>query len=380
MKAAIFYSKFFDHDGEQLHIGGIETYLINLGKLCNRMGIKPIIFQPAKIGFSRDFEEITVIGIPGARIHRIWKANKLFKKASEYFDQTKDIVIFGTDRLSVRYGSGRCVAIQHGIAWDQPNRLLFRGKVPEAGLAGKWRKLNARYQAIKSFERCPNRVCVDYNFLNWYRTYICHELSGNNWVIPNFAHIPDKGILSSSRKHDTTVKILFARRFIECRGTRIMAEAAEGLLKRHPTICFTFAGEGRDEAWLRSKFVGEPRVVFMKYLQEQVTDVHLQHHIAVVPSLASEGTSLSVAEAMACGCAVAATPIGGVTNMIIDGYNGKFCAPSSKELEDCLHELITNEDQRARIAARGYETAKNAFSKEKWETSWSQVIEEIAKM
>jgi len=114
-----------------------------------------------------------------------------------------------------------------------------------------------------------------------------------------------------------------------------------------------------------------------KYSHDQIVDIHLKHHIATVPSIASEGTSLSVAEAMACGCAVVATAIGGITNMIIDGYNGRLCMPTATELEKCIEELILDEDQRSRVAGNAYETAKNAFSLEKWETAWINVIQTL---
>ena len=45
-------------------------------------------------------------------------------------------------------------------------------------------------RAVRLFENCPNRVCVDHNFLNWYRTQAARRHWGRTWVIPNFAPIP----------------------------------------------------------------------------------------------------------------------------------------------------------------------------------------------
>lgn len=389
MKAAIFYSKYLDLDGKKQHIGGVETYLYNLANLCRKMDIKPIIFQFAHKDFERTVDGIRVVGVPASKKRGPFRRIGLFKLASRHFDIEKDVIIFGADRFSVRYGSNRCVSIQHGITWDLPNRYLpprtiwrggLTGKIWRDGFAGNWYKMGARRKAIRDYERCPNRVCVDYNFINWYRTFLYRELTGNNWVIPNFADIPDENIVKSAKRDASVLKILFARRFCDYRGTRIMAQAAKSLLKKHPHISFTFAGEGPDESWLRAQFAEESRTNITRYSHDQIVDIHLKHHIAVVPSIASEGTSLSVAEAMACGCAVAATAIGGITNMIIDGYNGRLCMPTTGELEKCIAELIVDGDQRRRIAGNAYETAKNAFSKEKWEKSWNRVIETIANM
>ncbi len=380
MKAAIIYSNYLDRNGQERRIGGIETYLFNLSDLCRKMDIEPTVFQNANKSFERIVDGIKIVGITTSSLKRgPLRRIDFFKQAARHFDTNKDMVIFGADRHSVRYGSDRCVSIQHGIAWDLPNRFLSPRTIWHNEWMGKLYKQRERWRAIRNYTRCPNRVCVDYNFLNWFRTFLPCELKGHNWVIPNFADIPDYARVTGTRKNTLELKILFARRFCDYRGTRIMTQAAKSLLKKYPHLLFTFAGEGPDESWIRDQFEGEPRVTITKYTHEQIIDVHLQHHIAVVPSLASEGTSLSVAEAMACGCAVASTAIGGITNMIIDGYNGRLCMPAAGDLEACIESLIVGDELRKQIVERAYETAKAAFSKERWEESWSQVIEVIAK-
>lgn len=156
-----------------------------------------------------------------------------------------------------------------------------------------------------------------------------------------------------------------------------MAEAARCLLERHKDVQFTFAGEGPDGEWLRTFFQDEPSVRFTTYTPDEVLDIHLQHDIAVVPSLASEGTSLSVAEAMGSGCAVVATAVGGITNMIIDGYNGLLCSPTARELTSRIDELLKDRTKRLRLGARAHETAEGAFSLSQWEQRWIKVIDEV---
>ena len=389
MKVAIIYSRYLDNNGQERHIGGIETYLYNLARLFGRMGIEPIIFQHARKGFKRTVDDIRIVGIPASGKRGPFHRIGFFRQAARHFETSKDIVVFGADRHSVRYDSDRCVSIQHGISWDLPNRCLsargiwrggLAGKIWRDGFAGKWYKIGLHRRAIRDYERCPNRVCVDYNFLNWYRTFLASEVTGHNWIIPNFSEIPDERVAKCARTDNSPLRILFARRFREARGTRLMGPVVDSLLRKHPSISFTFAGEGTDESWLKSRFAGEDRVIFLKYHRDETLDIHLKHHIAVVPSIASEGTSLSLAEAMACGCAVVATSVGGMTNMVIDGYNGKLCMPTAEEVERSIEEFIVDGDQRKRLGRVAYETAKSAFSREKWERSWSQVIETIAGM
>ncbi|WP_420491566.1 glycosyltransferase [Neobacillus drentensis] len=49
-------------------------------------------------------------------------------------------------------------------------------------------------------------------------------------------------------------------------------------------------------------------------------------------NLGSEGTSLSLLEAMAAKCAEIATNVGGMTNIILDNYNGLIINPDESEL------------------------------------------------
>ena len=53
MKAAILYNKFFDHDGEYQMIGGVETYILNLARVCRELNFETIIYQFS----NRPFEE-----------------------------------------------------------------------------------------------------------------------------------------------------------------------------------------------------------------------------------------------------------------------------------------------------------------------------------
>jgi len=130
--------------------------------------------------------------------------------------------------------------------------------------------------------------------------------------------------------------------FARYRGARLFGEAGLGILRRFPNTAVTFAGEGPEESWLRKQFAGNPRVTFTKYLPDEVLDIHLEHDIAVVPSIASEGTSLSVAEAMGAGCAVVATAVGGVTNMIINGHNGILAMPDAASVLNGLETVVSD--------------------------------------
>ena len=99
--------------------------------------------------------------------------------------------------------------------------------------------------------------------------------------------------------------------------------------------------------------------------------------IAVVPTVGSEGTSLSLLEAMASGCAVVCTNVGGMTNIVLDGYNGLMIYPEEEELYNALTCLIEDSSLRAKLQANAYNCVKDAFSLHRWKDAWKKVIDNV---
>jgi len=378
MKIVMVYTRFMDPVGKDRSVGGIQTYLFNLGQMCVKYHHEPIIYQASSRYFREQIGPISVVGVPTINLNTRKGKNQLVQAAISGIDLKRDLLIFGSDGYATDIGSNRCISIQHGIEWDLPSKYSHSRSRLRRILGDSIYQLIRRRRAINAYLQCPNRVCVDYNFHNWLRTYLIDDLPGRNWVILNAANIASEEAFSTRVKHNNSVRILFARRFHRYRGTQIMAEAARKLLVKYQNIQFTFAGEGPDESWLKEFFRNEDRIQFIKFDPEQSLYIHLQHDIAVVPSLASEGSSLSVSEAMGAGCAVVATAVGGITNMIMNGYNGFLCMPTASDLQKQLEILINDDEGRFRMGARAYDTAKEALSLDRWQKSWAQVINEVA--
>lgn len=85
--------------------------------------------------------------------------------------------------------------------------------------------------------------------------------------------------------------------------------------------------------------------------------------VFVLPSL-SEALSNSLMEAMACGCAVAASRVGGNPELIVEGETGMlFQARDSEGLAAVLRQLIANDELRGRLAARAVCAIQEHFSR-----------------
>jgi glycosyltransferase involved in cell wall biosynthesis len=85
--------------------------------------------------------------------------------------------------------------------------------------------------------------------------------------------------------------------------------------------------------------------------------------VFVLPSF-SEGLSNSIMEAMASGCAVAASAAGGNVELIEDGVTGLLFDPLRVEtLEAALRRLVEDARLRSRLAEAGAEFIEGRFSR-----------------
>lgn len=225
-------------------------------------------------------------------------------------------------------------------------------------------------------------VCVDYNYYNWIRTL--HEIPDNMHlaVIPNYASdgiTPEEFEKKLNSITDLKQsKIVLARRLTRYRGAQLFADVVKRLLEKYPQLDITIAGDGDLEEKLKKDFSGNENVQMTKYSADQSIAFHKQFDIAVVPTIFSEGTSLALCEAMAAGCMPVATHVGGLTNVIIDSFNGKLCYPNEDAVYQTLDELISmNIESYKKMLINSYNTYVASLQKTKWEERWMQYIKSI---
>lgn len=360
--AHLLYVNYLSPDGEKITVGGIQTYLNNLSELLMEMGYEVVIYQRASKNFNRKYNNIEVIGINGSSPRARTIGKELFKECKKRFNIDSDILIFGSDDYICDTDGIPFIAIQHGITWDIPTE--------QNKIYGILKKFYRGMLVVKRVEKASLLVCVDNNFINWYRATVTKpEVKMIN--IPNFAKIAPV----IKKPEDRLLRIMFARRFFPYRGTRVFSKAVKRLLKEYDNLEITLAGEGPDEKWLRNQFENESKVKLIKYSSYESLKVHSDKDIAVVPTLGSEGTSLSLLEAMSTQCAVVCTNVGGMTDIILNGFNGLIVNPDEECIYQSLRILIENPELRLRLAKNGYNIVKECFSKEKWCSRWKEVIE-----
>ncbi len=142
--------------------------------------------------------------------------------------------------------------------------------------------------------------------------------------------------------------------------------------KKHPNITLLIVGTGikeEEELFTLSRniiHVGKQNDV-VPYLQAM--------DIYVLPSL-TETTSLSTLEAMACGVAVVATPVGYVKEYIREKYNGMFFPFKNSlvlSLKLCI--LLDNHSLREKLGKNGRKTVEHLFRWEKTAQNIKKILE-----
>lgn len=361
--AYIVYSQFFDRNGEEVRIGGIETYICNLCRVLISTDICPVIYQFANKDFTKEHDGIKVVGVTVTSKNYKKNSRILTKKIQEIFNYESDIIIFASEEYVVPFKSENVVTVQHGISWDIPNdNNVWLNYVKNS--------IRALIE-YRRLEKCSHVICVDYNFLNWYRAVFKKYDYQKFYAIPNFC---DTSYTAPDKAPNDCVKIVFARRFVKHRGAILFADVAKKIAQKYPDTQICFAGEGPCDREMKAILADCANVTFTSFTADESVAFHSDFDIAVVPTVGSEGTSLSLLEAMAAGCAVVSTNVGGITNILIDGYNGSIVNATEEDVYLAVEKLIQDKKMRCFYAEKGKETARNAFSKKIWESKWLDII------
>jgi len=364
----IIYSEFFIYEQNKISIGGIQNYILGLIEVFHiKYNIK--IIQKSNQFFKKEFKDYTVQGFKIKKNHNL--GNQLYNNIKSNLND-EDYIIWASDRIACKTNHNKTVSIQHGITFD----FLDYENIKIGNILKKSLLLSVTYRffqylsAVKFFLRSKTVVCVDYNFLNWIRTILPRSYTNRAVVIPNFTKIPNLNV----QKDTTSINILFARRFVAYRGVFVLCEVVKAILSKYDNVNFGIYGEGVLNDYIKKELGDFNNVTISSFNFDEAIDVSLNYDISIVPSLASEGTSLSLLESMACGCVPIASNIGGMTNILIDGFNGFLVNPTATDFVKKIEYLINNPDELLSLSKNARETSVKSFSFRKWKMEWEQVL------
>lgn len=376
-KLVILTPSFWDSANKKLKIGGLETYIKLLSSLGINNGYNIIIYQfdNVKSSIKIEHENMVINSMP----YSTSSNQKIFDQIFLEHNSKDTIFIIATDQMDIKSKSDNVISIQHGIAFDIPGYMIkgFWGKSKTLQL------INKVLRCIKNVQRLymtKNTVCVDYNYYNWFRTLGTIYNDKKIVVIPNCtsSFITEQELEDKLSQKRRIKKIVFARRFVDYRGTILFANIVDRILDKHKNVEITFAGSGPLEDMLKKRFENNPMIKFTTFSSEDSISFHKDYDIALVPTIFSEGTSLSICEAMAAGCLGIATHVGGLTNIIIDYHNGLMAAPNEEDLYKTINTALSmHNNEFVRLVKNGYYTAKEALSISIWNKKWLSFLNKI---
>lgn len=352
----IFQQTYYTADGERYISGGGERYASDLSDLIFELGYQPVLVQfgvpEAEELWSLKRNHLYVIGL-----NIDWG---LYPRTIHRLREPKLAIYSGYTNFGEKYFSPNIV-ISHGITWDAPYR-------------------DADTEYLKSILcKAERLVSVDTNTISYMRSSFSKMLSEQHidmQFVPNYTDIY-KYVPDVSARDPNSVRVIFPRRCSAERGFWLIAKILPPMLDKYSNMCFDFVGFIHTEEVgavieeLKNAYPG--RVNHFLVDADEMYKVYQRADISLIPTLYCEGTSLSCIEAMACGNVVISTNIGGLPNLIIDGYNGRLINPDETELLDALDEILGDCERRKIMEKRAVEVAK-AFSKEKWEDKWRKIL------
>jgi glycosyltransferase involved in cell wall biosynthesis len=150
------------------------------------------------------------------------------------------------------------------------------------------------------------------------------------------------------------------------KGITYLLQAMPEIIKAYPDITLVIAGEGYYEDRLRREARDreiDKNVVFIGPRLD-MPEVLKLFDLYVLPSL-WEGLPIVILEAMAAGCPIVATNVGGNYMAIRNGESGSLIEPQSpSRLASEVIRLLGNDALRASYAKKGIELFKETFSVE----------------
>ncbi len=354
---------FYDWQGKVLYKGGAERYIVDLAIQLKKMGHHPRLLQNATKFFEKDYKGIPVVGVKTGEV--------LMRGMSRVYDQIcsrSDLVIASPLDLACEIRSAKVIGINHGIHWDSKLNSL-----KDASLM----KYSEVFDALKNIDM---GVCVDTNFINWTRTYD-YSFADKLKYIPNYydaaSFKADKKVISDK------IVFMYPRRLYEARGIYITIDAFNILLKKYENIELLLVGQTDDDMVKKAvnKIIKryQGRVKLEEYDMEDMHKAYKKSHVVLIPTLYSEGTSLSCLEAMATNNALISTNVGGLPNLVINGFNGVLISPTSEDLINAVESIMRDTSLIRRMSKNGLELVK-VFEKNNWDLEWmKQLNEELGK-
>jgi glycosyltransferase involved in cell wall biosynthesis len=341
---------------------GAEGVILQIIKNIDRSRFQPVVvsFKDPYIDTIPLIKEAGLLGIPTELmdpfgrfdvVTSAFRLRKLFKKYNTHVlhchEYKSDIIGY----LATRKTNVHLISTQHLWAGE-----ALRAKIYEY--------LDSIIVRSKAFEKV---ITVSEDIKN---TLVNRKIREERIaVIPNGidadkygVHVDERAVKDGLSIAADKVVICCVGRLSPQKGHHFLLRAVLEVIKTNRNVILLLVGDGplkKDLENLSLELGIKDNVVFAGY-RDDIEDVLQISSLFVMPSL-SEGTPMALLEAMASGKAVVATDVGGIPEVIKDGFNGILVKPKDvKGLAGSIIKLLGDkkmsddygENAKARIKSK----------------------------
>jgi glycosyltransferase involved in cell wall biosynthesis len=391
MKVQIFTRNFvgsipgFEIKGDST-IGGAEVYIKDLSKMLVDMGFEVEIVQAT---YNEPWEKV----IEGTKAKNITlnKSERFFfplilPSMFSKMEERDSLKIYNGAGLAIGRDTknGKALGIFHGVEWDTSffgyvsREIKYRSKTNLSGILDTL----IRYVYFAVFDpmfvkigisKLDKVVSVDSNIFN----YIPSRLKPKIEVVHNYV---DCQLFKPSPPYEKQIKtIMVPRNLNPGRGVYLVPEIAKEMLKVRKDFLFKITGTGPLKDYLEKKIHEEALEDYVKLIghvsHENMPELYRESYIVLIPTIFSEGTSLSALEALASQRVLVTTDVGGLKEIGQNMEAKVIVKPDSKDIAEKLLLLLDNHDLYERIAKQGRDYVCRSFNKTIWQDKWKKIME-----
>jgi glycosyltransferase involved in cell wall biosynthesis len=357
-RVAILTNRVLDRTTGQPAIGGAERYGLDLAHLLSDLGLSPTFFQQGGDWEHGEFFGFPVVALPVGEAEGEFAigAAESFAEATTDFDH---VLV-----LAPNYAAGQlrddAVVVCHGVWWDHDLWAHLEFRTP-----GWYDRLE------QVFTRAAAVVSVDESTIGVVRALFPHA-AGRLRLIPN--SVDTTRFHPPSARDSDVPTVVFPRRAEVVRGPRLVGP----MLAQVPDPLRAVWVGGGDPAMLdvlSTAAQEDPRLSVTTAGFDDMPAIYRNADVVVIPTVASEGQSLAALEAMASGCAVIVTRVGGLPELVTDGVDGLVCDPDPASLADALRRLVRDPWLRRRLGDAARRTAA-LHDRRRWRHAWADLLAE----
>ncbi|MFQ5628999.1 MAG: glycosyltransferase family 4 protein [bacterium] len=153
-------------------------------------------------------------------------------------------------------------------------------------------------------------------------------------------------------------------RIVPIKAPELFLKIARNIIARHANVHFVFVGRGEEEAEARALVSNLGLVENVHFLgwRKDIAAMYNEIDLLLITSK-NEGTPYTILEAMAAGCPVVATDVGGIPDMIAHGKTGLLFASGDVDAgTDAVEKVLYSPQLKNQIATQAIEFIDAHFS------------------